>query len=325
MVGGLPLNFLHRRHQRFRPCAVADPPTGHRIGLGNAVHGQCALVQFRNHRGEGLEFDGPVGEHFVNVIGQHQHLRMSFEDCAQTRQVHRAVHHPGGIRGRVEQQPACSRCDRLLQCLRSEPKPLLWFGVHKHRLPAKQANNVRVADPIRCRNDDLIVCVQCGHHHIENDLLAAHSNQHLIRRVVQPVVPLELCGNRLPQLRNALRCRVACFAPVDGTFRGIPDVLRGLKIRFACCEGNDVPALGLEFPCPGADRHGGRDPDLCEPGGKFHSYRWVGVSILRNPLFKQPVPDRNQLPVGQGSDCCGTTPAGCRQWDGCSPSCSSGR
>ena len=41
----LALDHVHRLDQLWRPGGVADPPAGHRIGLGDAVHRQRARLQ----------------------------------------------------------------------------------------------------------------------------------------------------------------------------------------------------------------------------------------------------------------------------------------
>ena len=52
--GRLRLDFAHGVDQFDRPRAIADPPAGHGIGLGHAVHSQCTVVTAPARPGRGL-------------------------------------------------------------------------------------------------------------------------------------------------------------------------------------------------------------------------------------------------------------------------------
>ena len=53
----LGLNHGHRLDQRRRSRAVANSPTGHGVGLGNAVHGQGPFGEVRLNRKRGVKLE----------------------------------------------------------------------------------------------------------------------------------------------------------------------------------------------------------------------------------------------------------------------------
>src|SRR5262245_45715221 len=76
-------------------------------------------------------------------------------------------------------------------------------------------------------------------------MLRAVADDDLRGLVVQVVVGLELFRDRLTQFGDAARWRVLGEAGFDRSLgRGL-DVLRSIKIRFACSEAADVNAFGF--------------------------------------------------------------------------------
>ena len=74
--GGLPKSAGPARNpwafdQLLRPRRIADTPARHGIGLGDAVHGQRALVEIGLHLRGGDELEIVVDEMLVHVVSQH--------------------------------------------------------------------------------------------------------------------------------------------------------------------------------------------------------------------------------------------------------------
>src|SRR5215207_3679404 len=69
--GLLPLDEVHGLDELLGARGVADAPPGHRISLGDAVHGQRALVQRRLDLGRGDELEVAVDEVLVHVVGKY--------------------------------------------------------------------------------------------------------------------------------------------------------------------------------------------------------------------------------------------------------------
>ncbi len=76
-------------------------------------------------------------------------------------------------------------------------------------------------------------------------MLAATTDDDLARLVGQAVLALELVGDGLAQFGDAAARGVFGEPGLERLDRGILDVLRSIKIRFARAEPDDVLSLGL--------------------------------------------------------------------------------
>ena len=92
------------------------------------------------------------------------------------------------------------------------------------------------------------VWVDRGHQGVVQDLLAAGvADGDLVGGVVEPVFPLELGRDRLLQRRCPVHGGVFGIARVDGADRRLLDRVRGVEIRLARAEADDVAAGGLQL------------------------------------------------------------------------------
>ena len=121
----LRLDLGHRADQLGRAAGIADPPAGHGIGLGDAVHGEAAIAQPRLERGGRDELHAVVEEVLVDVVGQHPDVRVGDQHVGQRAQLVGIVGGTGRIVGRVQDEPLGARRDRPLEVLRAHPEAVL--------------------------------------------------------------------------------------------------------------------------------------------------------------------------------------------------------
>jgi hypothetical protein len=77
------LDHVHGLDQRQRAGCIADTPTGHRIGLGYAVHRERAVVERRLDLGRRIIDEVTEDEMFVHVVSQHPNMGMLHQDVGQ--------------------------------------------------------------------------------------------------------------------------------------------------------------------------------------------------------------------------------------------------
>ena len=85
----------------------------------------------------------------------------------------------GRIGGAVQYQPACRRGDGRFQCFGSELEVVLRKAGGKNRTALRQNNHVRVRNPVRCWNDNLVTGVQGCHKRVIEHLFPASADRDL--------------------------------------------------------------------------------------------------------------------------------------------------
>ena len=105
---------------------------------------------------------------------------------------------------------------------------------------------------------------------VVDDLLAAVAHQHLVGRVAQPVLALELAADRLAELGEAGDRRVLRPALDDGSHRRDLDVVRSVEVRLSRRQRDHVAAGSRHLHRLGGNDDGGRRLDsahaLCGDG-----------------------------------------------------------
>ena len=137
--------------------------------------------------------------------------------------------------------------DRALQVLGAQLEAVVLRAGHGDRLALGQQDHVRIGDPEGRRDDHLVARVQGRHQGVVEHLLAAGADGDLLGLVVQAVVALELLDDRRLQLGRAVDRRVLGLAALDGGDGRLLDVVRGVEIRLAGAQADDVAAGGLEL------------------------------------------------------------------------------
>jgi hypothetical protein len=84
-------------------------------------------------------------------------------------------------------------------------------------------------------------------------MLRAAGDEDLLRVVREVAIPRELCDDRLLELGDTVDHGVLGEPLVDGLLGRVLDVLRGVEVRLAGAEADDVAALGAQLRGPGRD------------------------------------------------------------------------
>ena len=109
------LHFAHRLDQRHRARSIADPPAGHRIGLGHAIDGQGPVIEFGFNLRGGAEHEIVEHQMFIHVVGHAPHMRMAQQHIGQGFEFIPGIPRPGRVGRRVEQEPLGGRRNRRLK------------------------------------------------------------------------------------------------------------------------------------------------------------------------------------------------------------------
>ena len=257
----LRLHLVHGLDQVDGSPGVADAPAGHAVGLGDAVERQRALHEPGLHLDRGDEGEAVVDDVLVNVVGQHPDVGVLHQHVRQGLHFGLGVGRPAGVRRRVQDQPFGLRRDRPFQVLLTQAEAALRRTRDRHGLAVGQQRDVRIRDPVRRRDDDLVAGIEGRHEGVEDDLLAAAAHGDLVGRVVQSVFPLELVADGLAQLRRPGDGGIPGLAPVHGRLRRLDDVRRRVEVGLAGAEADDVAPLRLQVAGLLGDGDGGRGLD----------------------------------------------------------------
>ena len=198
---------------------------------------------------------------FVYLVGQHEEVVVAEDYVGQGLQLLLAVDASRWVAGRAEyQHPRLGR-DGSLKLLGGHLEILLEAGVYKHRGAACQQHHLRIAHPVRSRDDNLVARVHECHDGIADALLGTVAHQNLRCRVVQGVLPLELLGDSLSQVGISGHGRIPRVVVVDGLLCCQLDVVGGVEVGFAHAHVYHVDALCFHFAAllrHGEGRRGGQ-------------------------------------------------------------------
>ena len=273
----LALDFGHGCHQRRRAGGEADPPAGHGVAFRDPVENDGPFLDGRSQLGDAALPEAVVDDVFVNFIGDQQQVVVGCRG-SQGLQLVPGVGGPGGVGGRVDDHRLRLFAQVLAQLLGGDFETLLLGGGDDHRHAAGQLDHRRVGNPVGRRNDHLVAGVEQGLGQVVEGVLAATGDDDLLVFVLQLVFPDQLGPDRFFKFRNAGHRRVAGEAVLDGLDGGGLDVFRGVEIRLAGAEIDDIDAGGLHGLGLGGNGQGGRGFDLlysgCQSGHDFLLAFW---------------------------------------------------
>ena len=241
----------------------------------------------------------------VQLVQQHQNLRVLAQHLGQGGQFLAAVDGARGVARRVQHQPARARRDGGLQRGRRELEALLNAAVHDDRRAVVHAHDVGKRRPVRRRHDDLVARVQRGRQRVVDHLLAAVADDDLPGVEVQAVLAPVLGADGLAQRGRAGRGRVLGFATGQGRDGGLLDGLGRVEIGLARGQRNDVAALAGQGRGPRAGRGIGREPDALHAlrKGKGVVMAW-GLPGMRRLALEKPAASRAaNRPAGAAAPC----------------------
>ena len=94
-----------------------------------------------------------------------------------------------------------------------------------------QHDHVRIRHPVGRRDDDLITRVKHRHAQVKQRLLGTGGDQHLIARIADAVIALELGDDRIFQVRRAIGVGIARVTGAYGGDAGLTDVGGRIEVR----------------------------------------------------------------------------------------------
>ena len=163
--------------------------------------------------------DGQVGQTLQRLIG---------------------LHHTGGIARAVDDQHPGLIGDERLQLLQVDLEVVFLPQRIADGDGLKEIGHMDVVEPHGIGDQDLVAGVQEGGHGGVGALAHADGHQDLFRRVLHIVVPLQLLGDGLAQLRGSVVGGVEHIAPADAVIGGVLDDLGGVKVGPADLHVDDV-------------------------------------------------------------------------------------
>ena len=228
-------------------------------------------------------------------------LEQHLTQCAQLKA---RVSRAGRIAGAVEKKEARLGRDRRGQLPGRDLVALGDARERHHRQAIGQHHHVGIGHPVGRRDDGLIARIQHGHAQVVEGLLGAGRDQDLGALVGDAVVALEFCDDRVLEFVDAVDIGVAGEAGADGGDPGLHDVLRGIEIRLAGTQSDDVFAFGLELGGAGGDGQGrgGLDALHAPRNGLGHGIscsslesdgRYI-TGLIRIPWPSSPEDNRNE-------------------------------
>ena len=254
----------------LRPRPVADAPSRHAVGLGQAVHGQRAILQIGGDLRHGRERLVAIDDVLVDVVAEDPYVRVPAEHLRESFQIRRRVHPAGRVARIVENQPLRPVRDRRVELFGREAESVGGVGGDHDRIAARDQGHVGVAHPVRRGDDDFALGVERRGQRVVDHLLAAVAHEQLVGGVAHAVLALELAADGLAKLGDAGDRRVLRLALDDGSRRRELDVVRGVEIRLPRRKGDDVATGPRHLHRLGGDDDRGRRLDtahaLCGDG-----------------------------------------------------------
>jgi len=228
--------------QRLWVISPAEPPAGHRIGLGEAVDDDGALghPRERSDRRRRLTVSNPP----IDLVGHHPKIVPLGED-GQPLQIRHGYRGAGWIgRGIEDDEPGLAR-DRGLDLVEIEGAPAGQVGADRHRHAAAEAHHRGVDRKARVGEDHLVARRDGGQDAVEDVRLGARRDQDLLGAGADAAVE-QLRRDRLAQGRQSSRRTIAGLPVFECADARLDDVLRRGKVGLADLEVEDAAAARLE-------------------------------------------------------------------------------
>jgi len=156
------------------------------------------------------------------------------------------VDRAGRVRRRAHQDDLGARRDRACHVLEPHVEVLVGRGRHIDRPPARELDDVVVADPRRRRDDDLVAFVDQRVDRVVQRLLRARAHDDLGEIERQAVRLAQPGRDRLAQRDRPFDQRVLGVAGVERLLRRLLDMGRRVEVGLTRSEADDVDPLGLQ-------------------------------------------------------------------------------
>ena len=241
------MKFGYSLGNRERCGAVADSPSGHRIGFRHSVDDYDPVLDLREGGKRGCRAD--IGDVLIDLVSDDDDVRVPCQDIHKALELFLAVNGSGRIAWGTDQDSLGLRGYGRFELLRSHLELLLRAGIDEDRNALCDLDHLHVAHPGRDRDEDFLSFVHNGKDHIAEFLLRSVSDNDLCRSEIQAVLPLEFAAYRLTEGKVAGNRCVEREVVVNGLLGRFLDVVRGVEIRFSHAEADDIEPGSLEIGC----------------------------------------------------------------------------
>ena len=246
-----------RSDDLYRTGGVTDPPARHGVRFRHTIDHHRSLFHIRvdsSHIGEGYSI---IENFFVNVVRYGQHIILN-KDFHQFHQFCLSIDRTCGVGRAVDDDGPGSGIDDFLQLTRSDFESIGYVCFQNDRLCARQDDDIRIGNPVRRGNDDLIALFEEHLSQIIKSMFRTAGYHNLRTGIIQFVIPVELADDSIFQLVDPSDRGVLGESLFNRLNSRLFHVIRRIKIRLAGAEPDDVPALCTQGIGLHGNRQGGR-------------------------------------------------------------------
>ena len=172
VAGALALQMAAGGDHVGRTGAEPQAPTGHGVGLGDAVDHDAAFLQRWRQRGD-ADLLQPVVHHvLVYFVGDDVEAGV-VQHVGEVLQLFGGVHRAGGVARAVEDDALGCRCQVAPQHRAGDFETFRRGCRNDHRHAAGHLHLRRVSHPVRTGNDHLVARIHQHHRQVVQDVLGA--------------------------------------------------------------------------------------------------------------------------------------------------------
>ena len=233
------LHLGHLRDQFLRSDSPSQPPSRHGKTFRHAVDDHGAFF----HSGNAADAPAPasvINQRLIYFIGKYGEIAAL---CKLRDFLQRFFRHDGsgGIVRRVQDDHFCAFRQNRLQIIRLKLEAILRTRIDKDRNSAERADHLRIIDPVRGVNHNLVTRfhqrIECQ----ESGLHSSYRNDDLSFRVrLHPRGSPDIVRNGTTQFKKPRICGIAGISFHNGTACRLADIERRWQIRVSQSKINDI-------------------------------------------------------------------------------------
>ena len=206
----------------------------------------------------------------VDLVAQHQEIRVVEHHPGQGLQLGPRIDRPGRVARTGEDEEARPLGQRGAEGIGRDLEIMVDRGGDAHHIGIGHVRDARITHPVWCRQDDVLAGIDRAEHDVRDGLLGPGADHHLVGRVGQAVLALELAADGLAQGEQAGHGRVACVARVDGVLAGLADMVRGVEVGLPERETDDIGSRSGQVTRLLGHLDGGRGGDALDETCEVH-------------------------------------------------------
>ena len=233
----------------------AEAPAGHGVALGVAGDGDGQAGGFRREGRRAAGGLAVIDEVLVDLVGHDPHVGLH-ADGHEGFELGAGIDGAGRVGRAVDDDHARLRGERGGQLGRGDLETGDVLGVDDDGRSAGELNHLRVAHPIRGRNDDFVAGADRGEDGEVAGHLATRGDDDVGVGDAGEAATGVVLGDGLAEGGDARRGGILGLAVGQGLGAGVLDELRGVEVGLADAEADDVLAGGLEGLRLGIDGEG---------------------------------------------------------------------